>query len=191
MDILIKNRSSKLTEQERTYLEAKLQKLDRYLDEIAAVHVDLTRSQQRGIGEVYIVQATLTAEHGVIIRGEERDPVLAAAVDRLHDTLQRQITRYKERHYRRGKARRGAVADNFPVNDLSETPAELNGGAPRVVKTKQFVYKPMHSDEAIEQMELLGHDFFIFTDAETNQVNVVYRRKDGDYGLIEQEAAEA
>jgi putative sigma-54 modulation protein len=189
MDILIKNRSGKLNDQERGYLQAKLQKLDRYLDEIAAVHVDLARSQQRGIGEIYIVQATLTADHGVIIRGEERDPMFAAAVDRLHDTLQRQITRFKDRHYRRGKARRGSVADSFPVNDLPERPAESNGGAPDVVKTKQFVYKPMHSDEAIEQMELLGHDFFIFTDAETNQVNVVYRRRDGNYGLIEQEAS--
>jgi ribosomal subunit interface protein len=189
MDILIKNRSGKLTDQERGYLQAKLQKLERYLDEIGAVHVDLRRCQQRGIGEIYIVQATLTADHGVIIRGEERDPVFAAAVDRLHDTLQRQITRFKDRHYRRGKARRGLSAESLPVSDVSETPVQSNGGAPQVVKTKQFVYKPMHSDEAIEQMELLGHDFFIFTDAETNQVNVVYRRNDGNYGLIEQEAS--
>jgi putative sigma-54 modulation protein len=80
-------------------------------------------------------------------------------------------------------------AESLPVSDVSETPVQSNGGSPQVVKTKQFVYKPMHSDEAIEQMELLGHDFFIFTDAETNQVNVVYRRNDGNYGLIEQEAS--
>ncbi len=187
MNIQIKCRNGKLSEDERTYLQAKLQKLDRYLDEIGAVHVDLARSQQRGTGEVHIVQATLSADRGVMIRAEERDLEFRAAVDALHDTLQRQITRYKDRHYRRGRLRRGAGAESFASGDGAEYPAESNEAGARVVKTKQFVYKPMHSDEAIEQMELLGHTFFIFTDAVTNQVNVVYRRNDGNYGLIEQE----
>src|SRR5438445_5740 len=113
MDIQIKSRNGKLSEEEQAYLQIKLQKLARYLDEIGAVHVDLARSQQRGMGEVHIVQATLTAEHGVIIRAEERNPEFTAAVDALHDTLQRQITRYKDRHYRRGKARRGPTAPSF------------------------------------------------------------------------------
>ncbi len=192
MDVLIKSRSGKLTDEERQYLQSKLHKLDRYLDEIGAVHVDLARVQQRGSGEVHIVQATLTADHGVIIRAEERNPEFAAAVDTLHDTLQRQIIRYKDRRYRRGKARRGTDSLDRSINPTGDgssagSPHATNGAAPHVVKTKQFVYKPMDSDEAIEQMELLGHDFFVFTDARSNQVNVVYRRNDGNYGLIEQE----
>lgn len=188
MDVLIKSRTGAPTEEERAYLQRKLQKLDRYFDGIGAVHIDLARSQQRGSGEIHIVQATLTADHGVIIRSEERNAEFTAAVDALHDTLQRQLTRYKDRHYRRGKMRRVAPNErNSPLLPNSTPDEETNGSGPRLVKTKQFVFKPMNSDEAIEQMELLDHDFFIFTDAATNQVNVVYRRRDGDYGLIEQE----
>jgi len=187
MDILIKSRNGKPTEEERGYIESKLHKLGRYLEDIGSVHVDLAHAQQRGAGEIHIVQATLTAERGVIVRAEERDPDFRSAVDSLHDSLQRQLTRYKDRNYRRGRVR-GANGDTpLPVapENVSRNGA-ANASAPQVVKTKQFVYKPMHGDEAIEQMELLGHDFFIFTDADTNQVNVVYRRKDGHYGLIEQ-----
>jgi ribosomal subunit interface protein len=192
MDVLIKCRSGKPTDEERQYLQSKLHKLDRYLDEIGAVHIDLARAQQRGSGEVHIVQATLTADHGVIIRAEERNPDFAAAVDSLHDTLQRQIIRYKDRRYRRGKARRGTDGADRALNpaadgDSAGAQLSANGASPHVVKIKQFVYKPMDSNEAIEQMELLGHDFFVFTDAHSNQVNVVYRRNDGNYGLIEQE----
>jgi hypothetical protein len=124
----------------------------------------------------------------MMIRAEERDPDFFAAVDRLHDALQRQLTRYKERHDRRGKSRRIPTGEIQPMA-VEEASTNHNGNGPRLVKIKQFVYKPMDSDEAIEQMELLGHDFFVFTDAASNQVNVVYRRNDGNYGLIEQEAS--
>ena len=187
MEVTIKCRNGKATEAERAYLERKIRKLSRYLDDIGNVHIDLSRVQQRGSGEVHITQATLHSNHGLMIRAEERDRDFYAAVDRLHDTLQRQLTRYKDRHYRRGKGLR-ASSESPPVvedADLSAT----NGSVPRLVKTKQFVYKPMDSEEAIEQMELLNHDFFIYTDARSNLVNVVYRRNDGNYGLIEQESA--
>ncbi len=185
MEILIKSRNGKPIEEERAYLQAKLQKLSRYLDDIGTVQVDLARSIQRGSGEMHVVQATLNADHGVIIRAEERHHDFFAAVDSLHDSLQRQIVRYKERHYRRSRARR--VNGSAVPQLASEESGSSNDSTPRVVKTKQFIFKPMHSDEAIEQMELLGHDFFIFTDADTQQVNVVYKRKDGQYGLIEQD----
>ncbi len=186
MDITVKSRNGKLTEEERLHLEHKLRKLTRYLEENVTVHVDLSRAQQRGSGEVHTVQATLTSERGMIIRAEELHPDLFAAVDLLHDSLQRQITRYKDRHYRRGKNRHAEAATEL-MADREAGASSGNGSTPGLVKTKQFVYKPMDVDEAIEQMELLGHDFFVFVDAGTNLVNVVYRRRDGNYGLIEQE----
>jgi putative sigma-54 modulation protein len=185
MDIMIKCRNGKATEEERSYIEHKIRKLERYVDDIGTVHIDLSRAQLRGSGEVHIVQATLNAERA-LIRAEERDHEFNAAVDRLHDSLQRQLTRYKERRYRRGKGHRAPAGD---MMSLEQPSANHNGNGPHLVKTKQFVYKPMDSDEAIEQMELLGHDFFVFTDAASNQVNVVYRRNDGNYGLIEQEVS--
>ncbi len=188
MDITIKSRHTKMTEDERTYLQRKLGKLDRYLDDIGAIRVEYARNHTRNNGDISVVEVTLIAEHGVVIRAEERNPVFNAAVDTLHDTLQRQLVRYKERHYRRGKMRRPATpaggeqwsGDGVGVEDEATD-------SPNLVKTKQFVYKPMDAEEAVEQMELLNHDFFVFTDARSNLVNVVYRRTDGNYGLIEQE----
>jgi len=187
MEILIKSRNGKPIEEERAYLQAKLQKLSRYLDDIGTVQIELARAIQRGSGEMHVVQATLNADHGVIIRAEERDPDFRAAVDYLHDSLQRQIVRYKDRHYRRKWARRANGAPASQPALVAEETDSSNDSMPHVVKIKQFVFKPMHSDEAIEQMELLGHDFFFFTDADSQQVNVVYKRKDGQYGLIEQD----
>lgn len=186
MEITLKSRNGKLTEEQRLHLEHKLRKLARYLEENVTVHVDLSRAQERGSGEVHTVQATLTSERGMMIRAEERNHDLFAAVDILHDSLQRQITRYKDRHYRRGRNRHAEVGMEF-IADGQDGTSSGDGGMPGLVKTKQFVYKPMDADEAIEQMELLGHDFFVFVDAGTNLVNVVYRRRDGNYGLIEQE----
>lgn len=187
MDIQIKNRTGKVTERQRAYIEEKLHKLERYLDGIGDVCVDLAKVQQRGVGEHYIAQATLQMPQGTILRAEERDPDLFAAVDALHDSFQRQVTRYKDRHFRRGKIRRegGEVRAVNSDGDQADTSdgAEADG-APQIMRTKAFAYKPMYSDEAIEQMELLGHSFFVFTDAETQTVNVVYRRRDGNYGLI-------
>lgn len=194
MDVQIKSRNGKLNEEQRAYIQEKLHKLERYLDRIGDVTIDLAKSQQRGIGEVHIVQVTLQTAQGTILRAEERDPDLFKAIDELHDSLQRQITRYKDRHYRRGKIRREGgemrfVGDTGANSDTGSTNGNGASSAPQIVKTKSFDYKPMYSDEAIEQMELLGHTFFVFTDAETNQVSVVYRRQDGNYGLIVPQSA--
>ena len=184
MDIQIKNRNGKMSDRQRSYIDEKLHKLERYLDGIGDVTVDLARAQQRGEGEVHIAQVTLQTPQGTILRAEERDPDLFAAIDALHDRLQRQITRYKDRHYRRGKIRRqGGQVLEVEIQDGDDS-QDGRTDTPQIVKTKSFAYKPMYSDEAIEQMELLGHNFFVFTDAETNQVSVVYCRTDGNYGLI-------
>jgi putative sigma-54 modulation protein len=187
MDVQIKSRNGKVTERQRSYIETKLHKLDRYLDGIGDVVVDLSKVQQRGAGETHIAQVTLQTPQGTILRAEERDADLFAAIDSLHDSLQRQITRFKDKHFRRGKIRRQG-GEMLTVGG-DEGGAALGDDTPQIVRTKAFDYKPMYSDEAIEQMELLGHNFFVFTDAETNTVNVVYRRRDGNYGLIVPEPA--
>jgi len=111
-------------------------------------------------------------------------PLLRAATDSVHDTLQRQIQRYKEKHWRRGRLRRQGNQIVAVGMNSSDSAGESDDQGLRIVRTKEFQVKPMHSDEAVEQMELLGHDFFVFRDAETNNINVLYRRHDGNYGLI-------
>jgi ribosomal subunit interface protein len=190
MNIHLRSRNGKVSDRQRAAIEEKLAKLERYTGELGDVTVELARSQQRGTGEVHIVQATLHMPQGTIVRAEERQPDLLAAIDSIHDTLQRQLTRYKDKHYRRGKLRR-AESDGVALEELAEPTfaPEVAQDSAQIVRTKRFTYKPMSSEEAIEQMELLGHSFFVFTDADTEQISVVYRRRDGNYGLIVPETA--
>lgn len=186
MELIIKSRNGKVSDQQRRYIEEKLGRLERYLDKISKVMVEVAEEQRRSEGTVYRMQATLVGDHGILLRAEQYDAELRAATDSVHDTLQRQIQRFKEKHWRRGKLRRqGNQIVSVGMNGNGNAGAdESEEQVLRIVRTKEFQVKPMHSDEAVEQMELLGHDFFVFRDAETNVINVLYRRHDGNYGLI-------
>lgn len=192
MDWNIKSRNIKLHDRQREYIQEKLGKLERYLEGISDWKVECRFETLRGLGDTFTVQVTLMAEHGIILRAEERDKDLNAAVDQVHDNLQRQIRRYKEKHYRRGRLRRSAgeiintplpayVADES-VDGEDTAPEALEDR--QILRAKDVTLRPMFSDEAIEQMELLGHAFFVYRDAETEKISVVYRRNDGNYGLI-------
>lgn len=187
MDLIVKSRNGKISERQRQHIEQKLSRLDRYLDRIAQVTVEHMEEMRRNEGNVHRVQVTVVGDHGVLVRAERRAPELYAAIDEVYDTLQRQIERYKDKHWRRGKLRRqgGQIIEALPeltAASLADTGEEEE--RPRIVRTKEFQVKPMYSDEAVEQMELLGHNFFIFQDADTGKLNVLYRRQDGHYGLI-------
>ena len=184
MEFIVKSRNGKVTQREQEYIKEKIGKLERYLDLISKVTVEVGEVQRRSQGNVHRAQVTLVGDHGILLRAEEYASDLNSAIDTVHDNLQRQIQRYKDKHWRRGKLRRQA-------GEIIEVGLEANGAAPsdgearpRIVRTKEFQVKPMFSDEAVEQMELLGHDFFVFRDAENSQINVLYRREDGNYGLI-------
>ncbi|HET9224356.1 MAG TPA: ribosome-associated translation inhibitor RaiA [Roseiflexaceae bacterium] len=185
MELIFKSRNSKVSERQRTHIEEKLNKLGRYLDEIRQMTVEIIEEQRRTEGIVHRVQVTLVGEHGILLRAEQRAAELYAAVDEVYDTLQSQIRRYKDKHWRRGRLRRqgGEIVEAAPELTNGVAP-ETEEHRPRIVRTKEFEVKPMFSDEAVEQMELLGHNFFVFRDAETSRINVLYRREDGNYGLI-------
>lgn len=195
MDLIVKNRNhGKLSERQRNHIEEKLGKLERYLDALSSATVEVSTEARRNVGDIYRVQVTLVGDHGIILRAEEYADDLYTAVDEVRDNLQRQVKRYKEKHWRRGKMRRqggkfvesepalAGVAVAAPGNVSVE--AEEMYEFPQIVRTKEFALKPMYSDEAVEQMELLGHNFFIYRDADTSHISVVYRRRDGNYGLI-------
>lgn len=189
MELVVKSRSGKISEQHREYIEEKLAKLERYLDQIDKVIIEVAEEQRKAEGNIHRIQVTVMGNHGVLLRAEERAGELRAAVDGVQHTLQRQIQRYKEKYWRRGKLRRqaGVVVEGYveTINGTDQTsePDEQTE-APRLVRTKEVYTKPMFSDEAIEQMELLGHNFFMFRDADSDSINVVYRRNDGNYGLL-------
>jgi len=184
MEFIVKSRSGKVTQREQEYIKEKIGKLERYLDLISKVTVEVGEAQRRSQGNMHRAQVTLVGDHGILLRAEEYAPDFNSAIDTVHDNLQRQIQRYKDKHWRRGKLRRQAgeiVEVGMETNGVATTDVDTR---PRIVRTKEFQVKPMFSDEAVEQMELLGHDFFVFRDAENSQINVLYRREDGNYGLI-------
>ena len=183
MELIVKTRNTKVSDRQREYVEAKLTKLERYLDQLNKATVEVSEEQRRNEGNVHRVQVTLTGERGLLLRAEQYAGELRTAIDLVADTLQRQVQRYKDKHWRRGKLRRqgGKIVDVIAngAPDLEDTEE-----VPSIMRTKEIQIKPMFSDEAVEQMELLGHDFFVFRDADTEQINVVYRRHDGHYGLL-------
>lgn len=185
MEMIVKSRSGKVSDRQRSYIENKLGKLERYLDRISKVTIEVSEEQRRNEGTMHRAQATLVGDHGILLRAEQRATDMYAAIDQMVDALQRQIQRYKDKHWRRGRLRRhgSQVVDVGMDMAIAEAPATTEE-RPNLVRTKEVQVKPMYSDEAVEQMELLGHDFFLFRDADSDQINLVYRRRDGNYGVL-------
>ena len=175
-------RNMRLTDNTREYVEKKAAKLERYLQDIDEIRIELSHLKTaRSAVDREVAQITVRGK-GFILRTEERADDLHAAFDAALDKLQRQIERYKGKHYRgRGEGRSAAevTEDEWPVDETGEL-------LPLVVRRKKFVLVPMNEEEAAEQMRLLGHDnFFVFFNAEQNSIQVLYRRRNGTYGLIE------
>ncbi|WP_342537072.1 ribosome-associated translation inhibitor RaiA [Sporosarcina sp. FSL K6-3508] len=183
LDFNIRGENVEVTPAIREYVEKKIQKLERYFTEgaNATAHVNLkVYNDKQTKVEVTIPMKNLT------LRAEERHSDMYAAVDLIVDKLERQIRKYKTRVNRKSREREGVVAFFQSVEDSNNTQESLDDDQDfNVVRTKQFDLKPMDQEEAILQMNMLGHNFFIFTDAESDGTNIVYKRKDGRYGLIE------
>jgi len=180
MDIKIQGRNIEVTPRLESYIERKVARLDRYLPDIHDVRVDLADEG----GNRRTAQITVRHARGKILRAEERTNDLLGAVDSVVDKLYRQIEKYKGKRRRRGEPNEAFVGLETAV-DLPET--ELAEGT--IVRRKRFSVAPMSDEEAIDQLELLGHDFFVFVSAGTGEINVLYRRRDGNYGLLEPEIA--
>src|SRR5574339_840540 len=176
-------RNMRLTDNVREYVEKKAGKLERFLQEIDEIRIELSHAKSaRSALDRQVAQITFHGK-GFILRSEERADDIHAAFDAALDKIQRQIDRYKGKHYRgRGDGRSAAEvveAEDLPVDETGEL-------LPLIGRRKKFVVLPMTEDEAVEQMRLLGHDnFFIFFNAEQNSIQVLYRRRNGTYGLIE------
>lgn len=180
LDFNIRGENIDVTPAIREYVEKKVQKLERYFTEgaNATAHVNLkVYNDKQTKVEITIPMKDLT------LRAEERHQDMYAAVDLIGDKLERQIRKYKTRVNRKLREREG-VSAFFHSVETTSTPQEEESEF-TVVRTKQFDLKPMDQEEAILQMNMLGHNFFIFTDAESDGTHIVYKRKDGKYGLIE------
>jgi putative sigma-54 modulation protein len=190
MDVQIKTHNLKLTSGLQEYISKRVSKLDRVNERITEAKFELREHPTHTPNERFVAQFTI-ATRKAILRAEERSTDAHAAIDMVTDKMARQIRRFHDRKIHR--SRREAVnlgllaakqtdADVLPVDDEQE----FDGA---IVRTKRFTVQPMDTAEAIEQIELLGHDFFVYYNLDTRQMNVLYRRKGGQFGLLEPELA--
>lgn len=185
MEISIHGHNMDVTTRLKNYVEKKTGKLDRYMPSLDSVRVDLSSESTRSAVERQVAQVTIRDNRGTILRAEERSNDMFAAIDAVVDKLYRQISRYQGKQRRKfrggGSAEEVIAAEPLPVavEELEEEQA--------IVRYKRFTLHPMGTEEAIEQMELLGHDFFVFFNMEDDAVNVLYKRRDGNYGLLQPE----
>ena len=182
VEIFAKN--MEVNERLNDYVSKKVSKLDRFLNGIEQTRVDLSYEKAaRSSADRQVAQITIWGK-GFILRTEERADDIFAAVDTALDKMQRQIERLK------GKRQKGR-GDGTPASGVTtmletEEEVETEEEAPVIARRKHFVLTPIDELEAVEQMRLLGHDnFFVFYNANSNTINVLYRRRDGSYGLIE------
>ena len=180
MQLQVKGRNLEVSEQIRQYAEEKMGKLDRLVSDPTRVELELLVEPNPSISDNQIAEATVWTK-GPVLRAREATADMKASIDQLVNKLERQVKRYREK--RRVAPRRHARDGGEPPELAPlELPEEEE---PSIVKMKQFSVYPMTAEEAVLQLELVGHDFFVFRNAKTEIINVVYRRRDGDYGLIE------
>jgi putative sigma-54 modulation protein len=175
MRLQVRGKNVEVSEAIRDYAEEKLGKLGRQLADPTRVELELAVEKNPSIAANHVAEATIWTK-GPVLRAKEASNDMRASIDLLVDKLERQVSRYREkRHRRNGRGIAAAAPAAIPTEPVEEL----------IVKMKQFSVKPMTPEEAVLQLELVGHDFFVFRSDETGEVNVVYRRHEGNYGLIE------
>ena len=178
MRLQVKGKNHEVSDTIRRYAEEKMQKLDRQLHELSEVELELRVEKNPSIADNQVAEVTVRTK-GPTLRVTEASTDMKASIDQLTEKLTRQID------HARGKQRKdwhprdnGSPGGPMSIPDEEET-------SEQIVKVKQFSVKPMSPEEAVLQLELIGHDFFVFRSDDSGEINVIYRRKDGGYGLIE------
>lgn len=175
MVLELSGKDVELDEAVREYVERKLGRMDRHLSNIASTRVELRHGVKRSMGEAFTTQITMHADRS-ILRAEEMHPDLFASIDLAADKIMRQVDKLK------GKRLKRWHSGGMPEPPIEEPAFEDEG--PRIMRRKTFEVYAMDEAEAIDQIELLGHDFFLYRDVTSGHVNVLYRRRDGTLGLI-------
>ena len=194
MHVIVTGRNIDLTTALKDYLIEKLKRAQKHFDQPLDATALLSVAKNPSIANNQTAEVTLKI-NGTVIRGEESTENMYASIDLVADKIERQLRKYKTRYWQ--KAGKGRADSPVPFNaggedededafySVEEKPITFEPNHPKIVRSKKFPLKPMKPEEAGSHMDLLGHDFFMFINSETNQVNTVYHRRDGNYGLIE------
>lgn len=175
---IVKGKNYEVPEPVREYAERKLGRLERLLDDRSDATVELSVEQHRSAQDSHIVDVTLMI-HGQALRSSAAAPTHQAGIDDVLDKIERRAVDFRER------PRTRARAANEREATAADTPPDADDRRGQIVKVKRFNIEPMFEEDAVAQMEELGHSFFVFVNAETERIAILYRRREGDYGLIE------
>lgn len=188
MQLSITGKNLEITDSLEEYVEKKIGRLDRYLpNNILEGRVELAVESTRAAKDSQVAQVTLRTKKA-ILRAEESSADMFASIDAVFDKMQRQIDRFKGKRWsKRGSEGIGEITTLEATALIAEDETEEEPR--RISRVKRFAMVPMDAEEAVEQMELLGHDFYVFYNVNENQINVVYRRRNGAYGLIQPDLA--
>ena len=188
MKIKVNGRDVEITYDIQSYVDKKFNRLSRHLPQMMDATAEIKRTSSRSGDDRIVVQLTLTVK-GQVLRAQRRGSTVSEAVDTAVDVMDRQIRRYKGRRYRSNQGRKSLrdLPDGMVPESDDEMPLadEMEEMTIKVVRRKRFPMIGMTVDDAIAEMELLNHNFYLFRSVETGTYSVVYRRADGDYGLIE------
>ena len=185
MQVTVKGKNTEVSDKLRAHAERKLAKVERFDDRILAMDVEFSEERNPRVADAHRVEVTLTTKSR-LVRAQATAPDPTTAVDRVIDRLKAQVKKLKGRRVDRTQHAEGSKA-----LAAMPTPGDVDAEQPAttaIARSKRVEMRQMTPAEAIERMDLLGHDFFLFTNAETERANVVYRRRGGDFGLIEPEA---
>lgn len=190
MNITIRTHHTSIFDDFAPHAEERLARLERYLPRVDSVVVEVEHEETRSVGHRYAVQVTVHSG-GSILRAEERGADPRAALDAAADVLASQARRHKKRLHDRHQHQHGGKEDAAEIVNAAAADVEPDGDEEtaeyllgKVVRVKHFEAKPMSQEEALAQMDLIGHDFFLFLDAGSSEYALLYKRKDGDYGML-------
>ncbi len=175
MNVIITGKNLQVRDDLKAVIEQKLKKYDKYFHSEIEAHATLSHIKNQ-----QVVELTSPLKNGVTLRAEEASDSMTKSIEAVVDKISRQIRKHKTALEKRYRDTASIRFDDIPTDDIPEEEAKIE-----IVKSKRFAIKPMDPEEAVLQMQMLHHDFFVFLNAETNEVNVVYERKKGKFGLIE------
>ena len=185
MRTIVKGKNYDVPEQVREYAARKLGRLERLLDDRSDATIELSVERHRRIEDSHIVDVTLVID-GQTLRSSSTGPTHQAGIDAVADKIERRAVTHREttRVRKSTETVRGAGVD-IQADDAGADASDVDAARPQIVKVKRFNIEPMFEEDAVARMEELGHEFFVFVNAEDEKVAILYRRRDGDYGLIE------
>jgi putative sigma-54 modulation protein len=185
MELLVHGRNIEITDWIRDYVNKKVGRLERYLNQVTDARLELSQNDSRAADDRFTAQLTIW-QNGNILRAEESTGDVLVSIDAIVDKMSEQIRRFKGRRYQNRRRQSAAVNAEAEIAAALVAEAEADeDDVVNIVRRKEFILQPLDEEEAVAQMELLGHDFFVYYDVDMRAINVVYRRRDGQYGLLQ------